>query len=126
MRRLLAVLALGSLSLTGVASAATAETRPEPSPIRLRCAAVKVLETDRIVVGCRWTQSNHPRFYAYKLLRIGGGVPGRTTVFRTTDVTATAARDHTVRAGHRYAYGVVVLGPKLGVLQISNVVYVHT
>jgi hypothetical protein len=127
MRRLFAGFVLSSLALMGVGpTAEAATTRPQPPPIRLRCAAVHPPTVDKVVVGCKWTQSAHPRFYAYKLLRIGGGVPGRTTVFRTTNVAATAARDRTVRPDHRYAYGVVVYGPNMQVLQTSNVVIVHT
>jgi hypothetical protein len=129
MRRLLAGLVLGASTLAFVVPAGAATTtRPAPSPprIHLRCAAVHPPATDRVVVGCKWTKSAHPKFRGYKLVRIGGGIPGRTPVFRSTDRDATAARDRSVRDDHRYAYGVVVLGPDRKVLQVSNVVAVHT
>lgn len=136
MRRLLAGLVLGVSSIAfAVPAGAAAPTRTAPPVsqprIHLRCAAVHppataAAATNRVVVGCRWTKSAHPRFGAYKLIRIGGDVSGRTTVFRSTNRAATAARDHSVRPDRRYAYGVVVLGTNRTVLQRSNVVIVHT
>lgn len=131
MRRLLAGLVLGASTIAFVVPAgAAATTRPAPAVslprIHLRCAAVHPPATDRVVVGCKWSKSAHPKFGAYKLIRIGGGVPGRTTVFRSTNRDATAVRDRSVRPDRRYAYGVVVLGTDRTVLQRSNVVILHT
>lgn len=73
--------------------------------LRLACDAV---DTDRHAgISCEWSQSEHPRFAGYVLIRSNGDE--RTTVFETREVAATRFLDEEVRRGVRYTYAVQVV-----------------
>jgi len=73
--------------------------------LRLACEGV---DGDRGTgVLCGWTQSSHPRFAGYRLLRSDGDQ--RVTVLETRDRSKTRFLDEKVRRGVRYTYAVQVV-----------------
>ena len=93
-----------------VAVADIAPDRPVDPPVRfeelrLRCAAAAT-DAGR-GVGCQWSQSAHPRFAGYRLVRSDG--EHREVVFRTHEVEVVRHLDTTVTPGVRYRYAVEVL-----------------
>ena len=108
MRRTLVLVLAGLAALMATAVPAGAHERPEHrrEPLRLRCAWVT--EGEQQAVACRWSESRHPRFAEYRLVR-ADRANGRSVVFSTEDRTVTRFLDTTAVAGTRYVYRVVVL-----------------
>jgi hypothetical protein len=145
MRRILAGIVLGAtgLVLTGAAPAAHAtDTRPTDEhpdaieAIRLGCARAVIAVRDtttrdpddlrrKLVIGCRWSQSHHPRFAAYKVYRQVDHEP-RHLWFATRDRDRTRVIDYRVLRGHSYTYRVVVVNHDGKIIGISNKVTVTT
>ncbi len=55
-------------------------------------------------IFCEWSESQHPRFAGYRLIRSNGDV--RETVLETREVSTTRFLDEKVRRGVRYTYGI--------------------
>lgn len=73
--------------------------------LRLACEAV---DGDRGTgLLCEWSESRHPAFAGYRLIR--GDGHGRVTVFETREVSTTRFLDEQVRRGVRYTYGIQVI-----------------
>ena len=140
MSRFIAALAFGATVLVGTAPAALAEARPnqelDPNPIALerveltcRKAVVTVTIRDeehrKPVIGCKWSQSEHPRFGGYKLVRKIDDHP-REVIFRTRDRERTRAIDARVRRQHEYTYRIVVVNDHGKVIGLSNKAVVTT
>ncbi len=139
MRRTLAGLVLGAIAIGGVAPAAQA-IEPEPSPnpepivlerIELQCrkAVVKVTiadqERDKLVIGCRWSQSQRRNFAGYKVYRKVDD-QARHLWFATRNRERTKAIDWRVQRDHTYTYRLVVVNPDGRIIGISNKVSVST
>ncbi len=134
MRRLLAGLLLGTAALVSVAPVASAEGSTDPAPpekIELRCRqAVIVGERDgeqsrKLVIGCRWSGSEHPDFARYRLVRKVDEQP-RMIVFRSDNQDRHRFIDRRVRKGHEYTYRLVVVDDEGTVIGLSNKAMVTT
>lgn len=138
MRRILAGLVLGVLAAGTVpafSGSANAETTVDPAPvpqtIELRCRKATVQVeidgelTDKLVIGCRWTQASSTHFGGYKLIRKVDDRP-RHMIFGTRDIEHTRFLDRNVAEGHIYRYRVAVVSPAGVVIGVSNLVRVAT
>ncbi len=143
MRRIMTGLVLGAIALVGTAPSASAtDTRPvDERPavleaIRLDCRRAVIAVHDRpaddrsdvrakLVIGCRWSQSHHRGFAAYKVYRTVDHEP-RHLWFATRDRERTRAIDYRVQRGHKYTYRLVVVNHDGRIIGISNKVTVTT
>ena len=108
MRRTVLILLAGLVVVVAAAPAGAAHRRPEPRREHLRLHCAWVTDGETRAVACRWSQSKHPRFAAYRLVR-ADREDGRSVVFRTDDRAVTRFLDETAVADTDYAYRVVVL-----------------
>jgi hypothetical protein len=139
MRRIFAGLVLGVLAAATVpafsasaqAETTTADPAPVPQTIELRCRkAIIQVEidgalSDRLVIGCRWTQASSTHFGGYKLIRKVDDRP-RHMIFGTRDIEHTHFLDRNVAEGHIYRYRLAVVSPSGTVIAVSNLVRVAT
>jgi hypothetical protein len=114
---------LAAVALAGPASAAEQRRDHRPEHLRLRCAWVT--DGEERAVACRWSQSHHPQFAGYRLVR-ADRENGRTVVFRTDDRAVTRFLDTGADPAVSYGYRVVALDGDGDVVGASRVVRVRT